>query len=376
MAAFLEFISCPFDLEVGEERLSLKRAYAALSRVGLPPDAPRDPGEVLKPYALRIPGVSDGGCIHIDDWLRPSPVHCEPSELSVERACNFARRNGCRDVAQHVRERIEAADASVSLMVGVDHSASGGAIEAFSAVYGRDDLVVIVMDSHFDAVPGDIRQGLLAYGRENVDAFGDLASCHAPFADASQYDCGSFLSDLIARGVIAPQNLIVLGCADMPAARLESANDARVQRYLAYVRDLQSRDVRIVTRDELLAAADPRALVQHVTGSYADRPVYLSVDMDIGAQRALAGVRFLEQAGLPEDLMQTVFEAALEAATGNGNWLVGLDLMEFDFYQAGAIANGRQDRTYDIALNLIETTARRLQHTQRSAQWNGLRASA
>lgn len=374
MAALVNVFGCAFDPEVGGERLAMKRAYAALGLAGLPPGAPADPAAVLKPYALELAGVGDGGTIEVEGWARPVPAVADPHALTAEASLAQMRAGACRVVAERVREHRPGA--GVPLMLGIDHSASGGAIEAASARHGAENLTVVVLDAHLDAVPGDIRQGLLAYAGEHPEIFGVLATQHAAANEAPDYDCGSFLHALIARGIVLPHRLVVLGCADLPPPGLRAVTDARVQRYLAHYDALVARGLRAVPREAILAAPDIGALVRATLAGERGKAAYVSVDMDVGAHAALTGVRFLDQEGLPAEALFALFEAVLAAVTSERNHLAGLDLMEFDFYRAGAETAHGRDATYDIALRIIETVAARLAHTTGRTQWESSLASA
>jgi arginase family enzyme len=75
--------------------------------------------------------------------------------------------------------------------------------------------------------------------------------------------------------------------------------------------------------------------------------VYVSVDMDIGARNALAGVRFLDRQGLSEPQLFRLLDY-LDVLFQRGVKLAGLDLTEFNPRRAG------RDSTYQIAAAIIK----------------------
>ena len=375
MAASLSLFGCPFDPEIGEGRLSVKRGYAAMNAAhALPAAAPRDPAAVLKPYALRLPNVCDAGTIAVSDWALPAPAATDPVELSSSRCLAMLREGAGRAVARRVREQVNSVGDGLPVMIGIDHSATAGIIEALSERYGADKLLIVVLDAHLDTVPGDIRQGLLSFAQENPGCC--VADAYDVVADPPEFDCGSFLHDLIVRRVVRADRLVVLGCAESPAPELSALSDVRVQRYLAHQSALLDDGMRVVPREAVASAKDVAELVAGVLGEFRNCAVYLSVDMDVGEGAALAGARFAGHQGLLRTRMLALVDAVLVEAKSRGNRLAGMDLMEFDFYRAGTIVNGRQDPTYDIALEIIHKVAEWLEQSEGRTQWDGSLVSA
>lgn len=345
------------DPDDGAHRVALKVEYARLDATETAHGAARDPYDVLVPYLAGRGGGAyrDAGKVPTPSWLTPFPAASDLPRLRPEAFAAFVQEGGCAEYARRVEEFLKRlAPAGPVAMLGVDHSATGGAFAALSAAHGPEDLALIVVDAHLDAVSEPARSGLLAFAREHPDpdyrldpaAYVSLGGARA------SYNCGSFLRSLVEWGALRPANLLVLGVADAPAPRLARSNDPRVSAFLEEYGWLAARGATVVGR---AALADPRRAAASAAAAVARLPArhaYLSWDLDVGAAAAVLGVRFAELPGLDEKCLAGLARGILEGLAARRR-LVALDVMEFDFYAAGAEVSGHKDRTYDIALALL-----------------------
>lgn len=356
MSAPFALIGSALDPDPGGERMALRRAAARLAG-GAAGSAPRDPYDVLAPYVQRLGPVGLAGKIAVDGRMTPLPASGEAEDADREALALFLHREGCRSHADAIAAKVARLQPTIPVMVGIDHSASGGAIEALSRRIGAPSLGVVVLDSHSDVVPSALRRGLIEYARENPQGLSLAAEEVDSGLPAPAYDCGSFLNRLIECGALLPRNLVILGCSDVPDARLATIGDARVKAVCDHFRKLAALGATFVPRERLID--DPETVATQALGHLAGKSIYISVDLDVGANAALTGVRFLDREGLEEWTLAAVVEAVL-AFVADRATLAGLDLMEFDFYRAGAVTTASRDRTYDIALGILARAVARL----------------
>ena len=351
----IDIYGSAFDPDDGGDRLALRRHYAEAIEPSLPEAAPRDPFAVLSPYLAEEFQVRLAGSVGVPDWLTPVPAATDLDRITQEATIRHLGEGGARAHASRVQTFVEHHVRGVPVMIGIDHVATYGAVEALASRYGSD-LQLVVLDAHCDAVPATLRQALLDYARENPDVgYRHNPEFYTQSDRTVSMDCGSFVSDLVSDGIVRAENVHILGANDLPDPGLAKIQDTRVQEYLAHIQALRRSGVSVLTRDEILESANPDALVAEALSGIADRPVYISVDIDVGAVAAHRGSRFLDCEGLPEWALEILMASITNTVRRSGARLVGADLMEIDFYRAGAESPDGPDRTYDIALNILRT---------------------
>lgn len=341
-----KFFGAPFDPDEREPKLALKIESCRKGYPGIPYLNPYEGVIYQLKRKLPPPLIQEASSLKVEPWLLPAPEPRYLPLLTVEQMVAFIDADGCREyaekAAEHVRREVFPA---VPAMVGVDHSLTGGCVKALTREHGGA-LGLIVLDSHFDAIIPSIRCGLIQYDVET--------NPESPFSPTDpfirgrldSYNADSFIYYLVHEGIVAPENVVVLGVADYPPPHAFEIKDPRVQRYLDFYRSLENMGVKIVKREA--AASRPETVVETLKKVHAD-VFYLSVDMDIGARAALTGARFLDYKGLKEDEIYQLVDVVLKTVKGK---LVGFDLMEIDVYNAGTVKEGVADRTYHIAAEI------------------------
>jgi arginase family enzyme len=346
------------DADDGPARVTQKAEYARLDGSAAADGAPRNPYQVLVPYLVNGADAPyrAAGEVSTPSWLTPFPAAADLPRLRPEAFRTFVYEGGCTAYARSVEIFAkELASAGPIAMLGVDHSATGGVVTALSAIHGPENLALIVVDAHLDAVSDAARSGLLGFAREHPDpAYRLDPGEYAPLASThTSYNCGSFLRHLVESGVLSAQNLLVLGVADTPHPRLNLVLDPRVRRFLNEYEWLAAHGAAIIDSATLTASGRTAAVAAAAVARLPGRRAYLSWDLDVGSQRALVGVRYAELPGLDETNLRALAHGISEGLVAGGHQLVGLDVMEFDFYAAGAELPGGKDRTYDIAHALL-----------------------
>ena len=341
------FFGCPLDCD--EKYDSIQEKLNGLWTMGKSDD-PFD--EVMAFIRPEVQGDlwREIGSVNVPTWLRPKPRGEDILKLSTENFITFIDENGCRriaaDVADIVSKKILP---DVPCMIGIDHSLTGGAYKSVTEFYGRDNVSLIVIDSHTDAIPMSALSGAIQY---DIDTNPD--SVHDPgdpflYNRPDSYNASSFIHHMAAEGIINPKNLYIFGVSDYPDKKSFRIKDPRISRYTGAYADLKRSGAKIMTKKECSQAPQKlKTVLQMISTPY----VYISIDMDIGAISAVEGVRFRNWQGLTEDRIYKLVDALKNLFTRKIQ-LAGMDITEFDQRRAGEIYPAGRDQTFRIAANLI-----------------------
>lgn len=290
------------------------------------------------------------GSLPVPEWLGPAPGADARSQLTTENMISFIDSDGCRSLADGVAEFVSRRVLPhLPVMIGIDHSLTGGLYSALTRHYGKGNVSLIVIDSHTDAVP----MGALA-GAVQYDAQTNPSSLHDeddPFLynRPDSYNASSFLDCLIRDGVVDPKQLYLIGVSDFPDKKSLRIKDDRMKQYTNAYLGLRRKGARIITKKECkLSPKKVKGLLNSISTPYA----HLSIDMDIGANNALNGVRFRNWTGLNEAAIYKIADMVTQVFA-RSTQLVGMDICEIDPRRAGELLPSGRDRTYDIAAELI-----------------------
>jgi len=344
----LVLFGCPFDCD--EKFDSIQEKRNGLWTMGKSDD-PFDEVMTFIRSEVQPDLWAELGSVDIPTWLRPKPGGEDLLKLSTENFIAFIDADGCRriagDVACWVSRKILP---DIPCMIGIDHSLTGGVYQSLTEVYGRDNLSLIVIDSHTDAIPMSVLSGAIQYDMDT-----NPGSVHDPrdpflYNRPDSYNASSFIQHMAAEGTINLKNLYILGVSDYPEKKSFRIKDPRISGYTGAYADLKRRGAKIVTKKEcMLSPQRLKTLLQMISTPY----VYVSIDMDIGAMNAVEGVRFRNWTGLSEpqiyklaDMLKTLFTRKIQ--------LAGMDIMEIDPRRAGEYYPAGRDQTFRIAANLIK----------------------
>lgn len=287
--------------------------------------------------------------IDIEPWALSAPPKEMLFMLTVENFVTFIDSDGCLEYADKVKGAVRSALPAVPLLVGVDHSLSGGAIKAVAEEYGGENIRLIVFDSHFDYIPPSIRCGLIHYDMETNPGTKFAPNDPYVFNRPDSYNADSFLGFI--KKVIPPENTYIVGVSDYPPRAALESGDRRVKGYVDFYRSVQEEGVHLIRKEEVKGDGAKRAL------SSTDEPyTYVSVDVDVCANASLRGARFLDYHGLLHSDLYGLVGAIYSSLRKSK--LVGLDFMEFDVYNAGATISGKRDRTYEIMAEVFRRLTR------------------
>jgi arginase family enzyme len=336
------FFGCPQDCDEREEAIEEKRKFPGQQ------DFPDDPYEgVMHLIRQEVPADRwlEKGSLPIPSWLRPCPPLEDKSKISVEEFVRFIDQDDCRIYARQVGDFIsDAIFPHIPCLIGVDHSLTGGAYQKLAQLYGPEEISLIVLDSHTDALPVSVLAEAIQYDLDtNPDSLHDPQD---PFLynRPDSYNASSFLDHLLVDKILKPENLYILGIGDYPPKQAFRINDQRIQNYVGSFLKLKERGVTLQTKSDLLIGSGK---IQSILKQIRTPWVYLSIDMDIGARNALEGVRYLDRQGLSGPQLMRLIGYVKEVLK-RGVQMAGMDLCEFNPRKAG------QDSTYRIAADMIK----------------------
>ncbi len=344
------FFGCPLDCDERAESIEEKHAVGPGGA-----SLPNDPyGAVMARLRGEIPegGWSELGSLRVPAWLMPVPG--DLSRTTVENFVAFLDDGGCRRFAEEagrlVSERILP---EVPCLIGVDHAVTGGVVKALADRHGTENLSLIVLDSHTDAIPMAVVADAIQYDIDTNPASHHDRNDPYLHGRPDSYNASSFIHHLLAEGTVLPENLFLIGVGDYPEKRALRIKDPRIARYVAAYTGIRRGGATIVTKKECLAGASKlKTLLRKVKTPY----VYVSVDMDIGSRNAVEGVRFRDRQGLQEKQIHRIIEA-ITGLFSKGIRLAGLDITEINPRRAGVRGPEGEDRTYRIAADLIKMLA-------------------
>lgn len=354
----------PFDPLPLTQAVLVKQMYIQAKALGniAPPD-------YQDPYAFfsdNLPHAVSGqlrllGQVSIPTWLRPKPEVHDAHNITLDSLIRFMKSGGCLHIANEVREFvINNVFPMTPGMIGVDHSSTYGAISAFRE-HGEQDLALVVIDSHFDAVPMALRYGLIEYAKETncpvipPDLFSE--SLYPTFSwneigEWSELNPENFLLKILEQGLIKPENLIVVGLTDYPSEALFASDNPRVRDYVDFFTSLQRQGACFIPKSTLVTHGK-RALAEALQKLHG-RQIYVSLDVDTGSLSSVYACRFFNTMGLSFDQIRGVFQA-LFGCFSDGITLAGFDVMEVDVHKLGAeIDSLHVDQTSKVVSLFLE----------------------
>ena len=291
------------------------------------------------------------GSVDIPTWLRPKPRGKDLLKLNTESFIAFIDDDGCRRIAEEVADIVSKMILpDIPCMIGIDHSLTGGVYKSLTEFYGRDNMSLIIIDSHIDAIPMSVLSDAIQYDIET-----NPSSVHDPedpflYNRPDSYNASSFIYHMAAEGIINLKNLYLFGVSDYPEKKSFRIKDPRISGYTSTYSELKRRGSKIMTKKEFsIAPQRLKTLLQMISTPY----VYISIDMDIGAMNAVEGVRFRNWKGLAESKIYKLMDMLKILFTRNIQ-LAGMDITEIDQRRAGEYYPSGRDQTFRIAANLIK----------------------
>jgi arginase family enzyme len=342
------FFGCPLD---GDERHESIQEKLALKGVkGILDDPYEGIMEIIR-QEVNPEFWSEKGSLDLPSWLRPIPSLADQEKMTTETFVDFIDNGGFETYAQKVGDFIAThIFPDIPCMLAVDHSLTGGAFKKLVELYRPEDISLIVLDSHTDAIPMSAMAGMIQYDIDtNPDTVHDRRDPYL-YDRRDSYNASSFLYYLLTEEVLKPQNLYLIGISDYPSKHAFRIKDPRIESYVNIFSELKRKGVTILTKNDfLISPSKTKNILSHIKSPY----VYISIDLDIGARNGVEAVRFLERQGLNERQIYRLVDF-LKGLLSKEIRLAGMDLTEINPRKAGGHHLTGEDQTYRIAANLIK----------------------
>ncbi|MHA1376689.1 MAG: arginase family protein [Promethearchaeota archaeon] len=280
------------------------------------------------------------GKFPIDSWLTPKP---KLEDLHLINQFNFSKFTNdglLKSISDKIERYIKTnVLPDIPLMIGVDHSLTGGVLTALSKEYSPENLLVLIFDAHFDGLPANISINISKYTNDHPNEVNPLVleynySQMEGIEIKNTYTCASFLNNLINAKVIKPENLIIFGCQDYPDEKYRALNDPRIVEFVEFYDKMERNGVKFIPKAETSQMLDRlnQTLKDVVKSNF-----YLSLDVDVGALKEVIASRFRNVIGLDQSTIISAAKIVNNVIKTADNKLVGLDVMEIETYLLNSV---------------------------------------
>lgn len=307
----ISIFGAALDALSSPERINLKIAYLNyLKNEALNQQEFKDPYDFVKRYLTENRILNDinnrvrwAGKISVPSWLTPKPSIDDLPKLSTEKLDKFLKSNGCWKYALAIADYInKEIYSSMPVMIGVDHSLTGGSIMALVKKF--PNLNIIILDAHFDVMNKDSQTD------------GTLIN---------YYECGNFLNCLLEKKIISPKNLWILGVQDEICQELKQMSNSQrnLDSNTVSIKKWMAEGVHVIFKKEVQS----NKFKMDLSG-----PSYLSIDMDVGSMSSIYSARFMNSFGLRMDEFLQLLNRVSRLVESSNRPLVGMDIMELDMH--------------------------------------------
>jgi arginase family enzyme len=293
------------------------------------------------------------GKFPIESWLTPKPKLEDLPLMNQLDFQKFTTKGNIRIYSEklesYVKNKILP---DFPLMIGVDHSLTGGVLNALSNEFGAEDLLVLIFDAHFDGIPASIALNIAKYMNEHPDEINPLISEDINAIDKNldivdNYTCASFLFFLLKDKVITPENLIIFGCQDYPDVKFRSLDDSNIVEYVNFYDEMEQKGVNFIPKsDSSLMIKKVSTILKETEKS----KIYISFDTDVGALREIIATRFRNAIGIDQNTILNAAKIIKNVIDSKKVDLIGLDVMEIETHLLNRVfpKSGRTDQTLEV----------------------------
>jgi arginase family enzyme len=324
-------------------QLKLAAVYARENGVH---DPCLDPYDAIVPELARFSkNLEHIGKVPVPSWLNPIPQASDAALVKKENMERYVAAGGMLDLTLQVKDFVKKQIfPGLPVMLGVDHSATGGVVSALAEELGPENMSVVVLDQHFDGLPLFLRlepQIMEHFSQTN------------PFArtvDDNEYCCGNFWKHLIDSGVVMPENLLFVGVADYPSTKAVPGGDNFRDNYLSF----EARGCRFFPLKEF-EGSYRKKLKKYIEDTITTPYVYVSLDVDVGAYNCVHAARYMDSIGIDRKALMDVAHLVGGHCRSGKTRLAGMDIMEFNMHFLGLkTEQGKKDRTLSVALDFLK----------------------
>jgi arginase family enzyme len=327
-------------------QLKLAAARAQAMGVSIPY---LDPYDILAPELAHLSERFDlAGKVDIPSWLRPIPDPSEDAGISATNLERFISEGGMLDLSFQVKDFVKKhVFPDFPIMLGVDHSSTGGVISALSEYLCPETLTILILDQHFDGLPLSWRLNPDLAASLNIDREREVLT---DILNDESYCCGNFWKHLIDSGVVLPENLLFVGVADYPGADIPEEWQQFKEHYLEF----EKMGCRFFPR-ERFNGAYRNELRRFIHEGIRTSNLYVSLDVDVGAQNCTHAARYMDNIGIDQQALIDVAATINAFCRNNEIKLAGADVVEFNMHFLGLSVNAeKKDRTIPVVLDFFK----------------------
>ena len=299
------------------------------------------------------------GKFPIESWLTPKPKLEDLPLMNQSEFQQFTRKDAIRIYS----ERLEVYMKNnilpdFPIMIGVDHSLTGGVLNALSHEFGPEDLLILIFDAHFDGLPANISLNIAKYMNEHPEETNPLISEHINTVNENlnivdTYTCASFLFYLLKEKVIIPENLIIFGCQDYPDVKFRLLDDPKIVEFVEFYNEMEQKGVKFIPK------SDPSTMIRKLSTILKETEqskLYLSFDTDVGALKEIIATRFRNAIGIDQSTIISAAKTIKNVIDTRKIALVGLDIMEIETHLLNRVfpKSGRKDQTIKVVDSFLD----------------------
>jgi arginase family enzyme len=336
-------------LDVSDDPWNLELRHAALraSRRGQKLDA--GPYEsMVRELGFRAGLIELMGSVRLPSWVTPRPKPGDEALLTQASMQAFLDGGGALAVAQQVHEFVSRQVLPLRpIMIGVDHSASGGVVSALSEALGPDQLTVVVLDYHFDGLPAAVRM-LPSLAEQLSEA--PLPEQRLRGSHVTEYCCGSFWAHLLRSQILRPERLLMIGVGDYPGPAPGPQWECFRRSYL----DFEKQGCGFFPL-AAFAGNYHEPLTRFLRTSITTPYVYVSLDLDVASGHCVHAARYMDGLGISQEQLLEVARLVRDQSEAGAYEIAGLDVMEFNMHLLGEeTSTGAKDTTLATAWAFID----------------------
>jgi arginase family enzyme len=349
-------------LDVADDPWSLQLKWASMMATRKEGDGfYADPYDAVANKLLEYQEFELGGKFPIPSWQGSRPQPSDGNLVSVENLQQFVANGGLLETMKRLRDFVESSIfPAFPVMIGIDHSATGGVISALAKKYNPEMLSIVVLDRHFDAIPLSLRMDGLFRSTPGAThpSLVPLGEKGRPqpwnVNELDQYCCGNFWAYLIDEKIVLPDHLLFIGVADYPSPQIDPKWQRFRERYLSF----EERGCSFFPLWKFNGSY-AKSLTQFIYEKVKTPYVYVSLDLDVGAYHCINAARYMDGPGISRENLLDIGRIIAEG-NQNGNFiLVGFDIMEFNMHFLGIeTTEGGKDLTLPLVLDFIKTLNR------------------
>ncbi|MHA1988090.1 MAG: arginase family protein [Promethearchaeota archaeon] len=299
------------------------------------------------------------GKFPIESWLTPKPNLEDFPLINQLEFQKFTTKGSIRNYSEKLEKYVKQNILpDFPLMIGVDHSLTGGVINALSHEYGLEDLLILIFDAHFDGLPANISLNMAKFMNEHPEETNPLISEHINSVDenlniADSYTCASFLFYLLKEEVIIPENLIIFGCQDYPDIKFRSVKDPRIVEFVEFFDKMEEKGVNFIPKSDSSSMIKKLSTILKETEK---SKMYLSLDTDVSALKEIIATRFRNAIGIDQLTILNAAKSLRNVIDSRKIDLVGLDIMEIETHLLNRVfpKSGRKDQTIKVVDSFLD----------------------